>query len=209
MKAFLIIFVCCFIAYLIFFGFISSKKPIAETWKLPIRTSDRQDWATVLMDHAAHFKALRAPFGPVKLRYHTGVDIRNKSYTISGEPVYAIAAGTVIEIADPQPQRRIVIEHTLPDQTKVWSAYIHIVDETVKVGDRVDTETIIARLLNNAELELYGQHYHHVHLEIMKKLPPDVTEFFQRKTFTCYTEQEVDEYFYDAEAFLKEHFSNR
>jgi len=173
---------------------------------LPLRTFDRQDWATVLMDHAAHFKALRAPFGPVKLRYHTGVDIRNKSYTISGEPVYAIAAGAVIAVADPHPQRRIVIEHTLPNQTKVWSVYVHIIDETVKVGDRVDTETIIARLLNDVELELYGQHYHHVHLEIMKIMPTAFANFYQRETFTCYTEQEVDKYFFNPEEFLKKLF---
>ncbi|MCU0645737.1 MAG: M23 family metallopeptidase [bacterium] len=209
MKAFIIIFTCCFIAYVIVFGFVSRNTSIAEAWKLPIQTNDRQNWSTVLKDPDAHFKALRAEFGPVKLHYHTGVDIRNKSYDIPGEPVYPIAAGKVIAIEDSPPQRRIVVEHLLPNREKIWSVYIHIIDEQVNVGDAIDTETVMARLMNIAELEIYGQDYHHVHLEIMKKLPPYAAEFYQQKTFTCFTKHEVDEYYFDPELFLKEHFQQK
>jgi len=107
---------------------------------------------------------------------------------------------------DPPPQRRITIEHILPDRTKVWSVYIHIMAEKVKVGHIVNTETVIARLMNPVELENFGWEYHHIHLEIMKKLPPFASEFYERKTFTCYTEDEVDEYFYDPVIFLRNHF---
>jgi len=206
LKAFFIIFTGCFIAYLIFFGFISLNTPIVEAWKLPIKTNDRQDWSTVLKEHDAHFKALRAAFGPVKLHYHTGVDIRNGSFSISGEPVFAIASGKVVAIEDPHPQRRIIVEHVLPNREKVWSVYIHIIDEQVKVGDTVDSETAMARLMNAAELEIYSQDYNHVHLEIMKKLPPYAAEFYQQKTFTCFAESEVDDFFYNPELFFKEHF---
>jgi hypothetical protein len=60
--------------------------------------------------------------------------------------------------------------------------------------------------MNTAELEMYGLEYNHVHLEIMKKMPPDFADFKQRKTFTCYTEPEVDEYYYNPEEFLKDQF---
>lgn len=209
MKVFIIIFVCCFIAYLIFFGFVSANKPIADNWYLPLNTSNRQDWSTVLLDHDAHFKAPRAAFGPVKFHYHTGVDFRNKNIDVPGEPVYAVAAGKVIAIEDPPPQRRIVVEHTLPDQGRIWSVYIHIIDEKVSVGDNVYPETVIARLMNNAELERYGLDYNHVHLEIMKQFPPFAAEFFEQKTFTCFTEYEADEYYFNPERFLKEHFQEK
>jgi len=202
LKAFLIIFTCCLIVYLIIFGIHSTRQPIATIWKLPLNTSDRQDLTTVFLEADASFKALRAPFGPVKLHYHTGIDLRNGNAEIVGEPVYAIAAGKVIAIEDAPPQRRITIEHTLPDGEKVWSVYIHIIDEQVKVGDWIDSETVLARLMTPTELQLYGTEYNHVHLEIMKQMPIDATDFQQRKTFTCYTEREVDEYFYNPEEFL-------
>jgi len=162
------------------------------------------------MEADAHFKSLRAPFGPVKLHYHTGTDIRKKNSSdpndAAGEPVYAIAAGRVIGIYDPPPQRRIIVEHRLPDETKVWSVYVHIIDEKVIIGQIVDCETIIARLMNARELDQYGREYNHVHLEIMKTKPARFDRFYQRETFTCYSEAEVDKYFYDPELFLKSHF---
>lgn len=206
MKAFLIIFSCCLAGYLIFFGFISAPTPMATVWKLPLKTVDRQDWSTVRLEPDAHFKSLRAPFGPVKLHYHTGIDLQNGSVIEPGEPVYAIAAGKVIAIEDPPPQRKIVIEHVLPDENRIWSVYYHIIGEQVQVGDRVDTETIIARIMNASELDTYGWEYNHVHLEIMKKLSPPVSEYYERKTFTCYSAAEVDAYFSDAEVWLKNHF---
>ena len=135
------------------------------------------------------------------------MDLQNRAAVNPGEPVYAIAAGKVIEIEDPPPQRRITIEHLLPNGDKVWSVYIHIIDEQVEVGYIVDSETVIARLMNAAELERYGKEYDHVHLEIMKKKPPHFINFDQRKTFTCYSEQQVDDYFYNPEEFLKNQFS--
>ena len=206
MKAFLIIFFCCFIAYLIFYGFVSFNRPIANIWKLPLETDNRQNWSTIIMEPDAHFKALRAPFENVKLHYHTGIDLQSRNNNRPEESIYPIAAGKVIAIEDPPPQRRITIEHILPDRTKVWSVYIHIMAEKVKVGHIVNTETVIARLMNPVELENFGWEYHHIHLEIMKKLPPFASEFYERKTFTCYTEDEVDEYFYDPVVFLRNHF---
>ena len=208
MKAYLIIFTCCVIIYLIFFGYNSTDQQVIKEWKLPINTVDRSDWSTVTLEHDAHFKALRAPFDSVKLHFHTGVDLQNGKDIQAGEPVYAIAAGKVIAIEDPPPQRRITIEHLLPNRRKVWSVYIHIIDEKVKVGDTVNSETAIAQLMNTAELEYYGWDYNHVHLEIMKQLPPFVAEFYQRKTFSCYTITEVDKYFYDPKEFLKNRFKN-
>lgn len=207
MKAFLIIFTCCLIAYLIFADIKSSSQPLATDWKLPLNTSDRKDWSTLSFEPDAHFKALRAPFGPVKLHYHTGVDLQNSHPQRPAEPVYAIAPGIVIAIDDPLPQRRITIEHTLPDGSTVWSIYVHISNEQVAVGDIVDTETVIGYLMSQAELQIYGREFDHVHLEIMKQMPEEAAEYHQRKTFTCYSESEVDEYFFNPVAFLKSRFT--
>jgi murein DD-endopeptidase MepM/ murein hydrolase activator NlpD len=188
------------------FGINSTHQPIAAVWKLPLNTTDRQDWSTVFLEPDAHFKALRAPFDSVKLHYHTGIDLIKKTIGSPGEPVYAVAVGKVISIQDPPPKRRITIKHVLPNGEKIWSVYIHIIDEKVKTGDIVDSETVIARLMNANELAYHGWDYNHVHLEIMKKLPPYVSEFYQRKTFSCYTLEEVDKYFYDPNEYLKNHF---
>ena len=206
MKVFFIIFLCCLIGYFIFWGILTYDQPIARDWKLPINTVDRQNLGTLFFEHDAHFKALRAAFDNIKQHYHTGLDIRSGRIDFAGEPVYAIATGKVIAIEDPPPQRRITIQHLLPNGKKIWSVYIHIIEETVAIGEIVDSETMIARTMNAAELEVYGSEYNHVHLEIMKKLPPPASAYYQRKTFTCYTEQEVDKYYYDPELFLINHF---
>ena len=210
MKAFFTIFLICLLVYFIFIGFKSPDPPIALVWKLPLKTADRQDWSTVFFEHDAFFKTMRSPFGNVKLHYHTGVDVQQNGgagYSDrSGMPVFAIATGKVVAIEDPIPQRRITIEHKLPDGTVVWSVYCHIADEQISVNQIVDTETVIARRMNGPELDQFGWEYNHVHLEILKKLPAYVTDYNHRKTFTCYTEMEVDEYFYDPVKFLNNHF---
>jgi murein DD-endopeptidase MepM/ murein hydrolase activator NlpD len=184
----------------------SNNQPTATVWKLPLNTVDRQDWSTISLESDAYFKNLRAPFGSVKLHYHTGIDLQNGTAVSPGESVYAIATGKVIAIEDSPPQRRITIEHLLPNGDKVWSVYIHIIDEQVNVDDIVDSETVIARLMNTSELEMFGHEYNHVHLELMKKMPPYFADLNQRKTFTCYSQAEVDEYFYNPEEFLNNQF---
>lgn len=212
MKAFFTIFLICLAIYLVFIGYKSPEPPIAHVWKLPLRTADRQDWSTVLFEPDAKFKTMRSPFGQVKLHYHTGADIQVKEefgfVDAPGMPVYAIAAGKVVAIEDPMPQRRITIEHKLPDGKTVWSAYCHISDAQVSVNQLVDEETVIARRMNREELDHYGWEYDHVHLEILKKLPVYVTDYYHRKTFTCDTEAEVDEYFFDPVFFLNFQFAS-
>jgi len=186
--------------------------PVAYDWKLPIETADRQDWATVFFEHDALFKTKRAAFTNVKLHYHTGVDIqangRHGKLDSPGMPIFAVAAGKVVAIEDEVPQRRITIEHKLPDGTVVWSVYCHIAEERVVTHEVVSSETIIARRMNGRELDQHGWEYNHVHLEIQKKLLDSEGEFYHRKTFTCYSEEDVDEYFYDPILFLKRQFMN-
>lgn len=212
MKPFFTIFLICLLIYFVFIGYKTPDTPVADVWKLPLDTADRQDWSSVFFEHDAAFKTMRSAFGKVKLHYHTGTDIQTNGergfWDKPGMPIYAVAAGKVVAIEDPLPQRRITIEHKLADGTITWSAYCHIAEERVSVNQIVDTETVIARRMNGAELDQYGWEYNHIHLEILKKLPVYVPDYYSRKTFTCYTETDVDEYFYDPVAFLNFQFAS-
>lgn len=167
----------------------------------------------MFFEHDALFKTKRSAFTNVKLHYHTGVDIQANGSAgkldSPGMPIFAVAAGKVVAVEDELPQRRITIEHKLPDGTVVWSVYCHIAGECVVPHEVVDSETIIARRMNGRELDQYGWEYNHVHLEILKKMPDFLDAFYQRKTFTCYSEEDVNEYFYDPIKFLNRQFVNR
>ncbi len=176
----------------------------AKEWKIPYQAADRQDLSNLYLEPDAGFKAQRPTYDGIPSHLHTGVDLQLKSPGGPGEPIYAIAKGQVVQIADPPPLRRIVIRHRLPNGRSVWSVYLHIIGEKVAVGDWVTPETIIARRMNNAELDFMGWEYNHLHLEIMKSPPFRVNDTFKRKTYICRTEAEVDKYFIDPIKFLKQ-----
>jgi len=179
------------------------RSRLSTVWKLPLNTGARQDWRSVYLEADAHFLAWRRTHNPRKPRRHTGIDLQNGKYWGGpGEPVYAMATGKVLGVFDSHPHQRIVIEHQLADGRTVWSAYIHITASRVRVGDFVDSETVIARRLNQSELNQYGSEYNHVHIEIMKKLPPLVNGQYQWMSTRCYSESQVTQYFYNPKRFL-------
>lgn len=178
----------------------------ARDWRLPFATGERKDFSTIYFEPDAKFKALRPSYDGIPSHYHTGVDMRTKQPGSPGEPVYAIATGKVIQITDSPPMRRIVVRHVLPYGKSVWSVYLHVVEEKVKPGDRVTANTIIARCMNEAELNYFGWKYNHLHLEIMKYPPLQTDNPLKRRSFTCTTPQQIDQYFYDPISFLQSRF---
>ena len=56
-----------------------------------------------------------------------------------GEPVYAVANGAVVDsnYYTPNWGNIILIEHTLPDGSKVWSQYAHLQQRNVSTGTEV------------------------------------------------------------------------
>ncbi len=102
------------------------------------------DWACVERDGNGNC---------TKHEYHPGVDLNKCSGKDKGKPVYAVANAVVV--GDPS-TCSILLEHTLPDGTKVWSNYKHVVPSPgLKAGDIVHRGGQIGTIEDN-----------HLHFEI-------------------------------------------
>ncbi len=79
---------------------------------------------------------------------HSGIDLEGKF----NEPVYSIGDGTVTHIFREFPHKTIYVLHNHGRGKPFYSAYVHVEDIKVRVGDRVNKDTIIARIYNEDEL---------------------------------------------------------
>ena len=192
--------------FLVFYIVKFSYLDVAKDWKLPFNTLNRKDFSTIQFERDAGFKAIRPSYDGFPPHYHAGVDMQIRQSSTIAADVYAIASGIVVQIADSPPLRRIVIQHKLPFGRSIWSVYLHVVEEKVKIGDRVTSQTVIARTLNRSELNYFGWKYNHLHLEIMKKPPLAVQNPYQRRSFNCLSPEQVDKYFWDPVKFLQSRF---
>jgi hypothetical protein len=99
--------------------------------------------------------------------YHPGEDWNGLGGrdTDLGDPVHAIANGVVVESAWDAPSwgNIILIEHTLPDGSKVWSQYAHLQDRLVSKGNEVSRGQQIGTIGKGDPVYNY---YAHLHFEI-------------------------------------------
>ncbi len=125
---------------------------------------------------------------------HAGVDIKGDY----GEIVYAIGAGEVINIFRDFPNKTVYIRH-FGKYKNIISAYIHIEDIRIEVGDRVTEKTIIGRILNKEELDesQFGTPPH-LHLEMRHN-----SKDKGNATFNCMTVNELDRYCINPIKFFK------
>lgn len=128
--------------------------------------------------------------------YHPGVDF-NKDNTIGDqdryEPVYAVSNGTVVESGWYASTwgNIILIEHTLPDNSQVWSQYAHLEDRWVQTGATVTKGQQIGRVgKGDGSLDA------HLHFEIRKS-------FFSASSFPCGQSQSyVESLYFDPIAYI-------
>ena len=118
---------------------------------------------TVLAD-PAYFKNLGA--------WHPGEDWngRGGGDTDLGDPVYAISNGRVAEFGDyPVWGNIVLLEHALPDGTRVWSQYAHLDKILVnQKGQNIQRGTQVGTIGKGAN----NRYVAHLHFEIRKnKLP--------------------------------------
>ena len=94
---------------------------------------------------------------------HAGIDLKGDF----NEPVYSIGKGTVTHILRDFPHKTIYIRHNDSRGKPFYSAYVHVEDIKIQVGDRVTKDTPIARIFNEEELRAsdFGTPPH-LHLEI-------------------------------------------
>jgi hypothetical protein len=117
---------------------------------------------------------------------------------------------------DDGPFAQIIVEHRLPHGDPVWTVYEHIAGITVTVGEIVSPHEPIARFMNRKELDRYGWQFDHVHFEVLKVRPRafNPTEktplrFFSTYSLECYTESDLEYYYYDPIAFLEAQWAEK
>jgi len=188
----------------------------AADWLLPISVEDRTTWQSVQFTHIGSYGLMRKARPGIPAHLHTGVDIKRPRPNYMDESILPVAPGTVISMRNDGPFAQIIIEHTLPNGDSVWTVYEHIAGITVTVGDVVSPHKPIARFMNREELDRYGWQFDHVHFEVLKVSPralrpTDKTplRFFCTYSLQCYTESDLEHYYYDPIAFLEARWFER
>ncbi len=125
---------------------------------------------------------------------HAGLDIKGEF----NEPVYPIGLGMVREIYGAFPYTTVLIEHHLPSNEIVYSGYTHLENIEVTVDQIVTQNTKLGRLFSEEELKKANFYANHIHFEIRKTL-----ERFQGISIKCFSQQDLNKYFYDPAIFLK------
>jgi len=131
---------------------------------------------------------------------HAGLDIR-ASFS---EPVMSIGKGIVRAIYGEFPYRTVLIEHTTRNGGLLYSAYTHIEQINVYVGQQVDEKTVVGRVFNEEEYRKSGFYENHLHFEIRKTM-----DRYKGISIKCFTEEELDRYFYNPLLFFEGSFGNK
>lgn len=99
-------------------------------------------------------------------RFHTAIDIP----TPYEESILSPADGQVVMISNLKTQSTLFIRHLKKDKTIFYSAYSHVKDLAVSVGDLVNSQTMLARTFTREEFKKTHHVYNHVHFEVRKGL---------------------------------------
>lgn len=155
----------------------SDGVPISDGFDFPV--GPRGENVDVLKTHKVD-TTLADP-GYMKLFgvWHPGEDWngRGGGDTDLGDPIYAISHGRVAEFGYYPPSwgNIILLEHALPDGTRVWSQYAHLEQMRVnQVGQKVQRGQQIGTMGKGAKTDKYpqGRWIAHLHFEIRRnKLP--------------------------------------
>jgi murein DD-endopeptidase MepM/ murein hydrolase activator NlpD len=131
----------------------------------PFLETDRKSLRLIRRRLSGRYGDYRRSFKPGHL--HAGIDLKGEFE----ETVYPVGRGFVHLVFRDFPHKSVVVKHTLPDGSILYSMYVHLEDIRVEEGDAVTEKTPLARLFNREELEKadFGT-ANHLHLEIRKSL---------------------------------------
>ena len=93
---------------------------------------------------------------------HAGIDLKGALI----EKIYSIGTGVVVDIHLSFPHLTVVVAHKFSDEKIYYSTYKHIEELEVKVGDKVDQNSVIGRLFTKEELRISEFGVCHLHFEI-------------------------------------------
>ena len=132
---------------------------------------------------------------------HSGIDIEGNF----NETVYPIGDGTVTHIFRSFPHKTIYILHNDSRGKPFYSAYVHIEDIKVRIGDKVTKDTVIARIFNEEELEVsnFGTPPH-LHFEIRHNIDDNGTASYKSMNIN-----QLNKYCIDPLVFFKKSLTGR
>jgi len=168
------------------------ETPISDTWNSPFsgtKDSDTKAFQRRIVGRFADFRTAGGDNG----HKHAGIDLRGGF----GEEVYPINDGRVLTTSYKDLSGGVVIEHLLPDGSKLYSKYVHIQDISVRVGEQVTPHTRLGRLFDKTSFKKSRYTHNHLHLEIRK-------DYLDKGTGSSYsdTRNELEKHCLDPEQFL-------
>lgn len=203
---------CCIIFIILFFEILSVTSQDAVL--LPIDNNNRKSIANIKLTEIGDFGRIRKARAGIPEHFHTGIDIKRPSQNYIDEPIFPIAEGIVISLRNDGPYAQIIVEHPNVNDQFLWSVYEHIAGIKVNIGEEVSPSKPIGRFMNKSELNKYGGHFDHLHLEIMKIAPFPIQPpenqaqlVFKSYGLICYTEAELLERYYHPIEFFKSNFN--
>jgi hypothetical protein len=178
----------------------------------PVGAEKRVNLNEIHLTEIGDFGHLRKARPSIPAHLHTGIDIRRPVPNYNDEPIFPIYPGWVISLRDDGPFAQIIIEHQFSDGNKFWSVYEHIAGIKITLSDSVSPGRSIARFMNHEELDRFGWQFDHFHLEILKKAPRPITpkadtpfRYYMTYNLECYSQQDLERYYFDPLEFLKKH----
>ncbi|MFC2165713.1 M23 family metallopeptidase [Acidobacteriota bacterium] len=170
---------------------------ICQEFFSPFSESDRQSFPLIKKRVVGVYGEYRRSHRPG--HHHAGLDL----WGAFNETVYSIGYGWVVRIFGGFPHRSVIVEHHLPDGSILYSAYVHIEDIKVEVGDWVDERTPLARVFNEEELERANFNTpNHLHLEIRKSLADEGRASYSSMSMRALNKFCLDPYKFFKNAFL-------
>lgn len=151
--------------------------PISDGFDFPVgpRGSNIDVFKTHKIDATIADPAYFKSFGV----WHPGEDWngRGGGDTDLGDPIYAISHSKVVEFGNYPPSwgNIVLLEHALPDNTRVWSQYAHLEKIIVnQIGQKVERGRQIGTMGKGAKTSAYpqGRWIAHLHFEIRRKRLP-------------------------------------
>lgn len=169
-----------------------SKLPVVTKFLTPFKENKRNSYRQFYKRCISTFGAHRDSY--MRGHKHSGADIKGSL----NEPVYPVGDGIVTDIHLAFPHRTIIVLHRLPEGRHIYSVYKHVEGVVVTIGDTVSKDRPIARLFNADELKKSKFGVCHLHFEIKHNVSDN-----GRASFTCFTREELDKYYYDPLEYMK------
>ncbi|MDO8803259.1 MAG: M23 family metallopeptidase [Elusimicrobiota bacterium] len=168
------------------------ETPMSNAWNSPFSGNNDSNAKAFLRRIVGKFADFRTGGGDDGHR-HAGIDLRGGF----GKEVYPINDGRVLAASFKDLSGGVVIEHLLPDGSRLYSKYVHIQDISVKAGEQVTPHTRLGRLFDKASFKKSRYTHNHLHLEIRKDYEDKGTDSSYRET-----RKDLERHCLDPEKFL-------